>query len=73
MHAPTVAGCVTVAVLRQPLRQATHLLRLRCAVPAVLPLQVGSTDEYDDHCWFSNHDPRTVHISAPGNMCAACW
>lgn len=30
-------------------------------------LVVGATDEYDDHVPFSNFDPRTVHLSAPGN------
>lgn len=30
-------------------------------------LVVAASDEYDDHLPFSNYDPRSVHISAPGN------
>lgn len=30
-------------------------------------LVVGASDEYDEHAFFSNHDPDTVHLSAPGH------
>ncbi len=30
-------------------------------------LVVGATDEYDEHAFFSNYDPKTVHLSAPGH------
>lgn len=30
-------------------------------------LVVAASDEYDEHAFFSNRDPATVHLSAPGH------
>jgi hypothetical protein len=30
-------------------------------------LVVAASDEYDEHIFFSNYDPKTVHLSSPGH------
>ncbi len=31
-------------------------------------LVVAASDDYDEHIFFSNFDPSSVHLSAPGVM-----